>query len=350
MARHRDQAAAKRHDGATTYPAGRQQVCRNRIELVAVELHRGGCVPVPQQFPNRPDRLQLFVEMHCAIAGSADILQGMAPTPPPPNFAVLIDGKTVGVQSPTGGYAKADVRTTFPSASGPPQRQISSFGYTDIQFKLGLEIGTPILNWVNAALKGNPVTKNGTLIELDNQNRAKSYLDFTNGAIGEFAVPGFDTSSTSGNAFTLMASIKKSTLRPGDNAPVQMPSQPKPFFASDFRLKIDGLPTTMVRWIAPLSFTRTSPGIVPTDLIVTFADRDVDPWRVWADDFIVKGNNAQGKEKQGALEVMAPNFAEILATLTIKQIGILELAPTDDTSIRSHRASMYFEYAQLSIP
>ena len=138
--------------------------------------------------------------MHCAIAGSADILHGMAPTPPPspPNFALLIDGKTVPVQSPSGGYAKADVRTTFPGASGPPQRQISSFGYTNLQFKLGLELGTPILNWVNAALKGNPVTKNGTLIELDNQNRAKSYLDFTNGAIAEFAVPGFDTSSNSG--------------------------------------------------------------------------------------------------------------------------------------------------------
>ena len=84
--------------------------------------------------------------------------------------------------------------------------------------------------------------------------------------------------------------------------------------------------------------------------MVTFADRDVDQWRAWADDFIVKGNNGQDQEKQGALEVLAPDFAEILATLTIKQIGIFELAPTDDASIRSHRASMYFEYAQLSIP
>jgi len=280
------------------------------------------------------------------------MLHGMAPTssPSPPNFALLIDGKAVPVQSPSGGYAKADVSTTFPGASGPPQRHISSFGYTDLQFKLGLELGTPILNWVNAALKGNPVTKNGALIELDIQNRAKSYLDFTDGAIGEFAVPGFDSSSTSVNAFTLMASIKKSTLRPGDNAPVQMPSPPKPFLASNFRLKIDGLPTTTVRLIAPLSFRRTNPGIVPTDLMVTFADRDVDQWRAWADDFIVKGNNGQDQEKQGALEVLAPDFAEILATLTIKQIGIFELAPTDDASIRSHRASMYFEYAQLSIP
>jgi hypothetical protein len=275
----------------------------------------------------------------------------MAPRPPPPlKFAVLVDGQAVPAQGPSGGYVKADVSTTFPSASGPPQRQISSFGYTNLQFELGLEVGTPILNWVNAALKGNPITKNGTLIELDDQNRAKSYLDFTDGAIADFVVPGFDGSSSAANTFTLEASIGKSTFRAGDNTSVQLPNQLKPFLSSNFRLEIDGLPTTRVRLIGPLSFRRASSGIVSTDLVVTFSDVDVDPWRAWADDFIVQGNNGQDKEKQGAIEVLAPNLADVLATLTIKQIGIFELTPTDDTSIRTHRASMYFEYAQLSIP
>ena len=105
-----------------------------------------------------------------------------------------------------------------------------------------------------------------------------------------------------------------------------------------------------MRLIAPLSFRRTTPGVVPTDLVVAFPSLDVGPSRAWADDFIVKGNNGQDKEKRGAIEVMAPNFADVLATLTIKQIGILGLTPTDDTSPRSHRASMYFEYGQLSYP
>jgi hypothetical protein len=265
-------------------------------------------------------------------------------------FAVSIDGKAVPAQSPTGGYIKADVKTTLPSANGPPQRQISSFGYTNLQVKLGLEVGTPILNWINAALKGNPVTKNGTLIELDDQNRAKSYLDFTTGAISDFVVPGFDASSNAASTFTLEASIGKSTFRPGDNTAVQLPNRLKPFLAGNFRLKIDGLPTARLRSIAPLSFRRTNHGIVPTDLAVTFPNVDVGPWRAWADDFIVKGHNGQDKEKQGAIEVMAPNLADVLATLTIKQIGIVELTPTDDTSIRSHRAGMYFEYGQLSFP
>ncbi len=245
---------------------------------------------------------------------------------------------------------KAEVSTLFSGAGGPPQRQISTFAYTNLHVKLGLEVGTPILNWVNAALKGAPVTKSGTLIELDSTNRARSYLDFTNGSIVSFVVPGFDSSSNAAITFTLEASIQKSQFRAGDNALVQLPKKLKPFLASNFRLKIDGLPTTRVRLIAPMSFRRTSGGVVPTDLVVTFPSVDVDPWRAWTDDFIVKGNNGQDKEKQGAIEVMAPNLADVLATLTIKQIGILELTPTDDTSVRSHRASMYFEYGQLSCP
>jgi hypothetical protein len=284
--------------------------------------------------------------------GPADTLHSMPPRPPPPppKFAVTIDGQAVPAQSPSGGYVKADVTTTFPEASGPPHRQISSFGYTNLKVRLGLGVGTPILNWVNAALKGNPVTKNGTLIELDDQNRAISYLDFSNAAIADFAVPGFDASSNTPNAFTLEVSIGKSTFRPGDNAPVHVTDRLKTFLASNFRLKLDDIPTTRVRAIAPLSFHRTNAGIVPTDLVVTFSDVDVARWRAWADDFIVKGNNGQDKEKQGVIEVLAPNFSDVLATLTIKQIGIYELTPVDDTSIRSHRASMYFEYGQLSFP
>jgi hypothetical protein len=69
------------------------------------------------------------------------------------------------------------------------------------------------------------------------------------------------------------------------------------------------------------------------------------------DDFIVKGNNGQGKEKQGSVEVMAPDMSAVLATLALRQIGILELVPVDDTSpLRGYRASMYFEFGQLSYP
>ncbi len=272
-------------------------------------------------------------------------------SPTPVKCAVSIDGIVVAAQNAVGGLLKADVSTMFSGAGGPPKRQISSFAYTNLAFQLGLDVGTPILNWINAALKGAPVTKSGTLVELDVQNRAKSYLDFTNAAIADFVVPGFDGSSKTPNTFTLETAISTSTFRAGDNAPVQPSIKSKPFLPSYFRLNIDGLPTTRVRVIAPISFRRTTGGIAPTDLVVTFSSTDVGPWRAWVDDFIVKGNNGQGREKQGSIEVMAPNLSDVLATLTMRQIGIRELVPLDHTSaLPGHRATMYFEFGQLSYP
>jgi hypothetical protein len=275
----------------------------------------------------------------------------MPPTAPTPlKFAVAIDGTVVAAQNAVGGLVKADVSTMFSGAGGPPKRQISSFAYTNLAFQVGLDVGAPMLNWINAALKGAPVTKSGTLIELDVQNRAKSYLDFTNAAIADFVVPGFDGSSKTPNTFTLEVSIAKSMFRAGDDAPIQSSFQAKPFLPSNFRLNIDGLPTTRVRLIAPISFRRGTGGIAPTDLVVTFASTDVAPWREWVDDFIVKGNNGQGKEKQGSIEVMAANLSDVLASLALRQIGIRELVPDDTSALRGYRASMYFEFGQLSYP
>jgi hypothetical protein len=159
----------------------------------------------------------------------------MPPTAPTPlKFAVAIDGTVVAAQHAVGGLVKADVSTMFSGTGGPPKRQISSFAYTNLAFQLGLDVGTPMLNWINAALKGAPVTKSGTLIELDVQNRAKSYLDFTNAAIADFVVPGFDGSSKAPNTFTLETAISKSMFRAGDNARIQPSIKSKPFLPSIF--------------------------------------------------------------------------------------------------------------------
>jgi hypothetical protein len=106
----------------------------------------------------------------------------------PRKFAIRIDGTTVPVKNVSGGYPKAVVQTTIPTA-GPPKRQISSFRYVDLRFDIGVGMGVPILNWITAALAGNSLAKNGSIIELNDVNRARSYLDFSNARIVEFAFP-----------------------------------------------------------------------------------------------------------------------------------------------------------------
>lgn len=274
----------------------------------------------------------------------------MTPGPSPaPKFAMSIDGKLLGMDHASGGYPKGEVVTMFPGQGGPPRRQLSAVRYTNLRIGLGLNVGASVLAWVNAALaNAAPVIKNGTLIELDPDNRAASYLDFSKGSVAEFVFPGLDGASKAPCTTVLEVAMDKSVLRPGDGARIVLPRR-QDGVSSNFRLTIDGLPTSRVRSIAPISFRRNTGGVAGSDLVVLIADADAAPWRAWADDFIVKGNNGQDKEKRGKIEVLAPNMSDVLATLTIGNIGIAELGPSY-TPTRSQQATMYFEVAQLSYP
>jgi hypothetical protein len=257
----------------------------------------------------------------------------------------------VPAKSVSGGYPKAVVQTMVSGSGGPPKRQIASFSYVDLRWELGLGMGDPILNWVTAALSGNALAKSGTVIELDQQNRAKAYLDFTNARIVEFAVPGSDAATHTEGSFTVTASIGGAKERPGDNVVISVPSTPtNTLLTNNFRLSITGLPTTRVRSIAPLPFRLTTGPMLPADLVVTLSETDVGPWKAWAKDFIVDGHNGQDKEKHGAIEWLKPNLNTVVAKLAINQIGIQELAPIADATPRSYRASMYFEFGQFSLP
>ena len=264
-------------------------------------------------------------------------------------FAVRIDGTTVPVKNVSGAYPKAVVQTTIPAA-GPPTRQISSFRYVDLRFDVGVGMGTPIRNWVTAAFAGNSLAKNGTIIELNDFNRAVSYLDFSNAKIVEFGFPRADGSSSDEGSFTVVLSVGGAEERVGDNALISPPTVTNTLLVKNFRLTIGGLPTTRVGTIAPISFRWTSGRMLPADLVIAVPSIDAGPWRTWVKDFIIDGHNDQAKEKQGAIEWLSSNLSTVIAKLAVKQIGIFEWAPLANAALRAYSASMYFEFGEFSLP
>lgn len=262
-------------------------------------------------------------------------------------WALRIDGQTVPAAGVTGGHVVAAVATTSSGSGGPPSRNITSFGYAPLQFGVGLDLGSALLTWLNDSLTGASPIKSGTVIELVG-NRAKSYLDFTGARLSAFTSPSCDGKSTAQNEFRFEASIARSVSRPGDDAIVTLPRR-KPFPKANFRLKIDGIPTNRVLAIEPVTFRRSAQGIAPTDFAVTFSDLDLAPWTAWAQNFIVEGHHGQTDERQGAIEFLGPDMSRV-AALALRQVGIFELARATDQTTRSHRAGLYFEAGQLSVP
>ena len=83
------------------------------------------------------------------------------------------------------------------------------------------------------------------------------------------------------------------------------------------------------------------------NLVITLAEAYADPFYAWHDDFVIKGNNGQDKERNGTLELLTPNLQDVLFTLTFKNLGIFNLetekVEAGAESIRRVKAEMYVE-------
>jgi len=161
------------------------------------------------------------------------------------------------------------VTTTFIDASGQSHPQISSDPVAVLRLGLRLELVTPLVNEVNRWLAGNSAL--GTVVEVGQQGRARSYLDFNNAAIAEFVVPGRHAASRADSSLALTASISASAPRPDDHAALMLLRESRSLSIT-FRLAIERLPTTWVRTIALVAFRRTTGGVVPSDRLVTLCD------------------------------------------------------------------------------
>jgi hypothetical protein len=95
------------------------------------------------------------------------------------------------------------------------------------------------------------------------------------------------------------------------------------------------------------------PGAVEFPSIgITFDPASSGSWEKWFDDFVIKGNNDQTKEKNGKLTFLANNLTE-LGTIKFFGMGIFKL--NDDASeniagnIGRFRADLYVDRMELSI-
>ncbi len=136
----------------------------------------------------------------------------------------------------------------------------------------------------------------------------------------------------------------------------------KKWLPSNFRLKIDGLDCTRVNKIEAITVKQKvvenavgelrenekEPAYLEIpNLVVTLAESHSKEFYDWHENFVIKGNNGDDKERNGALEYLTPNLKDVLFTLTFKHLGIFKLCPekveAGGEAIRRVCAEMYCE-------
>jgi hypothetical protein len=287
-------------------------------------------------------------------------------------YSLELDAFTAGwVESAEGGAAMADVIEEKAIPYHIVRKHIAGLKYEDITVNCGTGMSKALYDWISDTLEGKYVRKNGALVGVDYNFKPQSRLSFR-GLIKEVGFPAPDGSSKDAAKLTVKiapdyARQEAPTAGAGGSGAKSGADQQKKWLCANFRLKLDGLNCTRVSRIEPLvlktvivenpvgemrEYEKEPAHIEVPDLVVTLAERDAQDFHTWHEDFVIRGNSGEDKEKSGTLELLAPNLQEVLFTLSFSGVGIYKLASlrADATeTIRRVTASMYCEEMKFAV-
>ncbi|MGH9022525.1 MAG: phage tail protein, partial [Acidimicrobiia bacterium] len=282
------------------------------------------------------------------------------------HFALDLDGAFAGpVLAAAGGSAFGDVVVAEPAGSPFRTKHIGGVKYEDISVQVGHGMSKGFYDWIKTTADGKPTRRSGALIAADFNYREISRLTFHEAILTELGMPALDAASKDAAKMTLKFAPESTRRSSGSGAKVPASSRKdqKKWLPANFRLKIDGLEAacTKVNKIeaiiikqamveAPVGDGRehadSAGGLTLSDLVVSLAESFAEPFYAWHEDFVIKGNSTDDREKGGTLEFLSSDNKTVLFSLAFSNLGIFRLTqePQDSAqSIRRVKAEMYVE-------
>lgn len=285
-------------------------------------------------------------------------------------YAVDLGGKMAGwLWSADGGHATSDVISEKLGPDHIVKKHIGPVKYEDITVTCGTGMSKEFYEWIKASFDHKYKRTDGAIIAADYDHKEHSRLTWHNALITEVGFPALDAASKDAAKMTMKFSPEytRTQVTPGGGPAIsgQIDAKiQKRWLPSNFRLRIDGLenPCTRVNKIEALVVKQKvvenpvgelrdyerEPAVLETpNLVITFPESHAHEFYQWHEDFVIKGNNGDDKEKGGTLEYLTPNLQEVIFTINFTHLGIFKLTPekveSGSENIRRLKAEMYCE-------
>jgi hypothetical protein len=285
-------------------------------------------------------------------------------------FLTLDDVKCGPVKAAEGGFVSGDVVTDAGgSGSGDiVKKRIGAVRYEPFVIEVGLSMKAPVYDWVAATWKGEAVRKSGSLAVADFKLEAKRERQFVNALLTETTFPVFDASAKDAGFLQLKFQPELTSEKSAAGKQDGADAKAKQWLRSNFRLQIDGLDCTKVSKIESLTVKRLlksnelgegiSADFVPgplafPDLQITLSEVSAKTWLDWHSDFVINGKNDKASERNGTIQLLAPDAKTELARIKLFGLGIYRIAtaPVDARGDKINRltAELYCERMELVV-
>jgi phage tail-like protein len=283
-------------------------------------------------------------------------------------YALELDGAVVGMLSAArGGNWVADIVVEKPAAGGGRIRgkHLAGARVEPMSIQVGLPMAKPFYAWLKSSFEPQmkPVRKNGALLVMDFNGKVQMRHEFFNALVTEVEFPACDAGSKSAALLSVTFAPERVAVAAPRAAAALPMAQRHPWAASNYRLNIQGLEAATARtthveaipikieMVSPVGELRNyerepaSPDF--PNLVVMIAAASAQPMYDWLQDFVVKGQNGQDRERVGVLEYLAPDMRSALLAVNFFNLGIFSMEPdvlqAGAENIRRTKVSMYCE-------
>ncbi len=280
-------------------------------------------------------------------------------------YGIELDGTLAGwVQDVYGGHATSDVVVEKVGVDHVLHKHLAGVKYEDVILHCGSGMHSAFYEWIKASFDHKYVRKTGAIVTADYNSKERSRKEFFNALITEIGFPALDAASKDAAKMTVKFAPEYTRVKVNSGAAIGTfkDDVQKKWLPSNFRLKIDGLDCTRVNKIEALTvkqkvvdnpvgelrdYEKEPSHLDIPNLVVTLSESHAKSFYDWHEDFVIKGNNGDDKEKNGTLEFLTPNLQEALFKLTFNHAGIFRLeeerVEAGSENIRRVKVELYVE-------
>jgi hypothetical protein len=272
--------------------------------------------------------------------------------------SVQINGKSIGtVQSVDGGYAVGDVVADQVGPDNVTMKHISNIHFVPLTIRSDV---SDLDDVAIQALSG-PGRMDAVVTMQSFDMKAMSTTTLSNALVTRISFTDLDGASR--EPMYMEVELTPELIRRSDGggaAEGKMALRQRKLLRSNYRVDIPGLETKRVTSVTGLTLTRPvvadavgmtrEPSKIPmrwnaSNLVLTVSAADEKSWQAWADDFLMKGNNGQDKEKTIEVHLVTSDQKSDVLVLRGSGVGLVSLRPSTAAAneIQRLEAELYVE-------
>jgi hypothetical protein len=215
-----------------------------------------------------------------------------------------------------------------------------------------------LIDLIKKGCDGTGQMFNGRVVEVDTTGSVIGEREFTNAVLTEIQFPQLDAASK--EAARVLVTLQPEQIKSGggkSSGSKEASAKQRQAQASNFRVKVGELDGSGVSKVEAISIRMKSPetpdsrsrstssGQSVGDLVLTVSSAKSKPFADWHEEFVVKGNNSQDREKTATIELMSADMKNALLTLEGSGVGIIAVRPESGGSDSAKRVQvqMYVE-------